>query len=129
MDDGLGGEEAEGANECGAHNLPEGFVLALEFGLVVGIVGFFAEFLGALFEDDWGVGFLEEEEAGYLDQSVGDGGRVEYPSPGCVFGDEAACDGSDGWAEERCQTVDSDAFAALFGLEAVREDATTDLGC
>lgn len=119
MDDGLGGEEAEGTDEGGAHDLSEGFVLALEFVLVVCVGGFFAEFLGALFEDYGGVGFLQEEEAGYLDYAVRDGRRVEYPAPGRIFGDEAACDGADGWPEEGSKTVDGYAFAALFGLEAV----------
>lgn len=119
MDDGLGGEEAEGTDEGAAHDLSERFVLALEFRLVVGVGGFFAEFLGALFEDYGGVGFLQEKEAGYLYYTVRDGGRVEYPAPGRILGDEAACDGADGWPEEGGETVDGYAFAALFGLEAV----------
>lgn len=48
-------------------------------------------------EEFGGVGFAKEEEAGELDEGVGDGGGVEGPSPGCVFGDEAAGDGTDGW--------------------------------
>lgn len=48
-------------------------------------------------EDGW-VGLLEEEEAGDLDDCVGDGGGIEDPSPGGVFGDKSAGYGTYGGA-------------------------------
>lgn len=98
LDDGLGGEEAEGADERGPKDLGEGLVLALGFGLVGGVVGVFTEGVSADAEDLGSVGFAEEEETGDLDDAVGDGGGVEDPAPGGVFGDEAAGDRADGWA-------------------------------
>lgn len=119
MDDGLCGEELEWSDQGAAEGLQECLALALFFGLVGVIVGLFAEAVGADAEEPWSVGFAEEEEAEDLDECVCDGRRPEYPTPGGVLSDETACDGAEGWSEERCQTVDCDAFAALLWSEAV----------
>lgn len=78
--------------------MEEVFVLALGFGLVGVVACFFAEALGALEQEFGAVGLAEEVEACDLDDAVGDGGCIEDPAPGCVFGDEAADDGAYGWA-------------------------------
>lgn len=49
-------------------------------------------------QDFRAVGLAQEVEACDLDDAVGDGGCVEDPAPGCVFGDEAADDWAYGWA-------------------------------
>jgi len=78
--------------------LGEVFVLALGLGLVGVVSCFFAEALCALMQDFRAVGLAQEVEACDLDDAVGDGGCVEDPAPGCVFGDEAADDWAYGWA-------------------------------
>lgn len=105
----------------------EGAFWVLEFGFEVRVAGFFAEPFGFFVQEDWGVGLFEEEEAGDLDDGIGDGGGVECPSPGCSLRDEAACDGSDGWTEEGCQAVDTDRLAPLLCPPTIAEDATADL--
>lgn len=76
-DDGGEDEEFEGADD-GAFEEFAGGEVDGEFGAEVGVVGFFAEFGGATFEEDGGIGFAEEEEGHdrdcsglYCTQSVG----------------------------------------------------------
>lgn len=93
--------------------------MALGFGLERWVVGAFAKTLSAGTQDFRAVGFAQEEKAGDLDDAVGDGGRVEDPAPGGVFGDEPASDGTYGWSEKRCKAVDCDTFTSFFRFETV----------
>lgn len=105
LDDGLGAEEAEGADDATFEDFQEGAVGIIVFGVEVLVAGFFDEFGGFDVQELGRVGFAEIEEAGKLDKSVGDGGSVEGPSPGCLFSDEAAGDWPNGWTEERSKAV------------------------
>lgn len=100
LHDGLRGQQAEGPHQGAAEGVGEGAFRVLEFGLEVGVAGFLAEPFGFLVQEFGRVGFSEEEEAGDLDDGVGDGGGVECPAPGCSLRDETACDGADCWSEE-----------------------------
>lgn len=90
------------------------------------VAGLLDEFLLFVGEENRWVGFLEEEETGDLDYAVGYCRGPERPTPGGVFGDEAAGYGSDCWAEEGCEGVDGDGFASFFGDEEIGEDATSE---
>ena len=76
-------------------------------------------------EDLGWIGFVEEECGENLDEKIQDGCPPENPAPGRVLRDETAGDGTEGWTEERCETVDCDGFAALFSAPAVGYDASS----
>lgn len=126
LDDGLGAEEAEGADEAAFEGLHEGAIRVVVFRVEILVAGFLHE--GDLFvvQEFRGVCFAQEEEAGELDEGVGDGGRVEGPAPGGFFRDEPAGDGANRGTEEGGETVEGDGAATLFGAPAVAEDAAAD---
>jgi hypothetical protein len=127
LHNGLRGQEAEGPHEGASEGVGEGAFRVLKFGLEVGVAGFIAEPFGFLMQEFGRVGFSEEEEAGDLDDGVGDRGGVECPAPGGSLRDEAACDGPNCWSEEGRQAVDTDGPTSLLGPPTIAEDATADL--
>jgi hypothetical protein len=52
--------------------------------------GLLFQFLSALLEQDWGVGFTEEEEAGGCVYEADDGQNPKDPAPAGALDDEAA---------------------------------------
>ena len=101
MDDGLRADHDEGPDEAVLELVDRALLGVFVLGDEVHIAGFFAESDRLSLEKAWGVGFLEEEEAGDLDCDVSNGRCPEYPAPACFLGNEAAGYGSDCWVDVR----------------------------
>jgi len=67
-------------------------------------------------------GLLEQEHDEDHQNTACDGLQVEYPTPGCVIGDDAADGGSESCAEEGCSGKQGHGSVAIFGAVYVTDD-------
>lgn len=70
---------------------------------------------------------LQEKEPRDLDDGVCDGGRMECPSPRCVFGNKATRNRPYCGTEQWGKRIKTNGFTALFCLPAITQYTTTNL--
>ncbi len=119
MDDGLGGEEADGAGEGDGKARGEGLGEGAVFGVVVACgVGFLK---GARFAFEYGVGggFGVEEEGCEHEEGIKYGERPEEPAPADGLGNEAPNNWAKRWAKEGDEGCDCKGLSPFVGLPDV----------
>ncbi len=126
-EDGFGEEHFPGAVEVFLGDFGEVDGVLVDGGVDGPIFGFETAGGGAALEDDWGVGFVAEEEAGDARDGGHDEGEPGGPSPAeMALREEASCDGTGYGADESGTGEEAEGEAALDGVPEVAESAADD---
>lgn len=97
LDDGVEGQEAEGAGQA-VHQILGGRatrLTSLDLCMVAGIASLLAQLLSALAEEKRSVTLVEQEQRGCLEDDLENSGRPKHPSPSRILHDKASNHGAD----------------------------------
>lgn len=120
VEDGLGEDHGDRADEVRAHDLPEAQFDFFLLGDDVGVAGFLAELFGAALQNDRGVGFWYQADDDHDHAGKGHVGPEEEVQAVRTDVDPAAYDGAHDGTAVGCCGEERNGHAALFDIPDIR---------